>query len=93
MDTEIEDMPLPWFLFNAVVDAESVNAMKYKDLVTFNNDKTKKLWFKGMSKEMDRLANGMPGKVEKGTNTIRFVEKSHVPVGHTVTYTRIVVNI
>ena len=32
-------------------------------------------------------------KIEKGTNTIRFFARNNIPVGRTVTYSHIIVNV
>ena len=53
-------------------------------------EKTRDLWKNGPSKEFGRLADGFPGKVTKGMNTIRFVARNNIPVVHTVTYSQVI---
>ena len=33
MDIQIEDEPLPWYLVNTVIDQETVEVLKYKDIM------------------------------------------------------------
>ena len=51
--------------------------MEYRGLM--KNPKYRKLWAKSYTKELGRLAQGMPGQVE-GTNTIFFIPKKEVPI-------------
>ena len=43
-----------------------------------------------MSESFGQLADRFPVKMKKGTNTISFVARNNIPVGRTVTYSRIV---
>ena len=56
------------------------------------NPKYHQLYMTSYSKELGRLAQGMPGKAE-GTNTIYFIEKSYIPAEQRkdVTFVRVVV--
>jgi hypothetical protein len=47
-------------------------------------------WEQAAAEEVGRLAKGMPPDIPEGTDTIRFIAKSAVPPGKTVTYLRIV---
>ena len=64
--------------------------MEYCHLM--KNSKYQQLYGQSYAKEIDRLAQGMPGKVT-GTNNISFINKSSVPANwwRNVTYGRIVV--
>ncbi len=57
------------------------------------NSKYKELWGKSYTKELGRLAQGMP-RVSKGTNTIVFIRCKDIPQNckRDVTYARICVN-
>ena len=46
-----------------------------------------------MSKEFGQIADGFPGKFQKGTNTIRFFTRNNIPVGRIVTCSQIVVGV
>ena len=62
----------------------------------YNEKKEKEkrfLWQNGLSKKFGRLADGFPGKLRKGTNLIRFVAHNNIPVGRTVPYSCIVVDL
>ena len=62
--------------------------MEYRDLV--KDPTTKKVWTRSMANELGRLANGVGTRMKTGTETIKFIKKSQVPQGKTVTYARIV---
>ena len=57
------------------------------------NPKYCQLYAASYSKELGRLAQGMPGK-EEGTNTIYFIDKADIPAEQWkyVTYDRVVVD-
>ena len=92
MATKIEDEPLPWYLFNALIDLYTGEILQYKYLMKLK-DKKRDLWKNIPSKEFGRLADGFPGKVKKGTNNIRFFACNNIPVIYTITYSHIVVNV
>ena len=46
-----------------------------------------------MSKKFRILADGFLGKVRNGTNAIRFLACKNIPVGYTVIYSHIVVDV
>ena len=66
--------------------------MTYEALI--KDPATRRLWQSKMSKELGRLAQGLPGVVD-GTNTIVFLDReqiSKIPRDRVVTYARIVVD-
>eukprot|EP00804_Cyclotella_cryptica_P004301 CCRYP_013515-RA/>CCRYP_013515-RA protein AED:0.37 eAED:0.38 QI:0/0/0/1/1/1/2/0/314 len=65
--------------------------MEYRHLIA--NPKYRDTWQNAYGKELGRLAQGLPGIV-KGTDTIAFIQRSHVPQDRwkDVTYGRIVAN-
>ena len=73
----------------AVLNEETGELMEYRHLLA--NPKYRATWSKAYGKEIGRLAQGIPGEVE-GTNTITFIDKSHIPENRwrDVTYGRIV---
>jgi len=73
----------------AVLNEETGELMEYRHLLA--NPKYRTTWSKAYGKEIGRLAQGIPGEVE-GTNTITFIDKSHIPQNRwrDVTYGRIV---
>ena len=78
-------------MISAVLDEDTGELMEYRDLM--KKPKYRKLYAKLYTKELGRLAQGMPGQVE-GTNTIFFIPKKDVPLDRWrgVTYGRVVVN-
>ena len=76
-------------MLNAVLNNETGEMMEYRHLMA--NPKYKETWQKAYGKELGRLAQGMPGRVE-GTNTIYFINKNEIPQDRwkDVTYGRIV---
>ena len=86
MTKKIEYEPLTWYPANAVVDPDTGEILQYKDLIKVKEQKTRYFWKNELSKEFGRLTDGFPGKGKKGMNTIRFVARNNIPVGHTVTY-------
>ena len=66
--------------------------MEYKHLL--KHPKLRETWGKGHTKEVGRLAQGLPGVVD-GTNTMRFVTKESIPAERLreCTYARIVCNV
>ena len=65
--------------------------MEYRQVIKF--PKYWKLYAKSYTKELGRLAQGIPGVVD-GTNTIFFIAKADVPAERwkDATYVRVVVN-
>ena len=80
----------PVEMINTVLNEETGELMEYHHIM--KNPKYRQLWATSYSKELGRLAQGMPGKVE-GINTIYFIYKSDVPaeLWKEVTYGRVVV--
>ena len=60
----------------AVLNEETGELMGYRHLLA--NPKYRATWSKAYGKEIGRLAQGISGEVE-GTNTITFIDKSHIP--------------
>ena len=81
----------PAEMLNAVLDEETGELMEYRRVM--KNPKYRELYAQSYSKELGRLAQGIPGKVE-GTNTIFFIDRADVPAERwkDVTYGRVVVN-
>ena len=63
-------------LVNAVLDGATGEMLEYRHLITC--PKYKEVWGESYGKEVGRLAQGIPGKVE-GTDTIFFIHKDQVP--------------
>ena len=82
-----------------MVPSQRICGPKYRGDTTikgFNSVKwggTRDLWKNELSREFGQLADGFPEKVQKGTNTIHFVARNNIPVGITVTYSNIAVNV
>jgi hypothetical protein len=76
----------------AVMDAETGEMMEYRHLI--RNKKYKKVWGHSFGNEIERLAQGMPGRVE-GTNTFFFINYDKIPTNrrNDITYARICCNI
>ena len=64
-------------MINAVINEEGGELMEYRHIM--KNPKYRQLYETSYSKELGRLAQGMPGQAE-GTNTIYFIDKADVPV-------------
>ena len=79
-------------LANAVLDGDTGEMLEYRHLIT--RPKYKEVWGDAYGKEVGRLAQGIPGKVE-GTNTLFFIRKDEVPADRIkdVTRDRIVCNV
>jgi hypothetical protein len=75
----------------AVLDPETGKLLEYRHLT--KKPQFKEVWSKTGSKEIGRLAQGVPGVVD-GTNTIFFIDYDQIPKDRRkdVTYTRICVN-
>eukprot|EP00804_Cyclotella_cryptica_P012520 CCRYP_017704-RB/>CCRYP_017704-RB protein AED:0.24 eAED:0.24 QI:0/0/0/1/0.5/0.33/3/0/909 len=78
-------------MLHAVLNDETGELMEYRHLIA--NPKYRDTWQNAYGKELGRLAQGLPGIV-KGTDTIAFIQQSHVPQDRwkDVTYGRIVAN-
>eukprot|EP00804_Cyclotella_cryptica_P004958 CCRYP_014075-RA/>CCRYP_014075-RA protein AED:0.08 eAED:0.06 QI:0/0/0/1/1/1/2/0/1100 len=78
-------------MLHAVLNDETGELMEYRHLIA--NPKYRDTWQNAYGKELGRLAQGLPGIV-KGTDTIAFIQRSHVPQDRwkDVTYGRIVAN-
>ena len=78
-------------MLQAVLDKSTGQLMEMRHLLI--NPKYKELWGKLYTKELARLAQGIPG-VSKGTNTIIFIKRNEIPADRhcNTTYTRVCVN-
>ena len=78
-------------LAGAVLDEETGDLLEYRHLAKHPNHR--KVWGGSFSKEVSRLAQGLPGIVE-GTDTLNFIFKHEIPSDRfkDVTYDRIVCN-
>ena len=81
----------PLEMLNAVLNEETGETMEYQQLM--KSPKYRNLYNNSYSKELGRLAQGIPDVV-KGTNTILFINKADVPAERwkDVTYGRVVVD-
>ena len=79
-------------LANTVLDGDTGEMMEYRHLIA--RPKYKEVWGDAFGKEVGRLAQGIPGKVE-GTDTLFFINKDEVPKDRLkdVTRDRIVCNV
>ena len=66
----------PLEMLNAVLNEEIGEIMEYRQLM--KSPKYRNLYKNSYSKELGRLAQGIPDVV-KGTNTIFFIDKADVP--------------
>jgi hypothetical protein len=86
---ELQQLGIPHHLC-AVVDPSTTGAsMEYRHLI--RNPQTKTIWEHSCANEFGRLAQGI--RDIKGTDTIRFIRKSHIPPGRRATYPRYVCDI
>ena len=81
----------PIEMINAVLDEDTGELMEYRAVM--RNPKYRPLYAKSYTKELGRLAQGVPGLV-KGTDTIVFITKKDVPLERwrDVTYGRVVID-
>ena len=81
----------PLEMLNAVLNEETGEIMEYQQIM--KSPKYRNLYKKSYSKELGRLAQGIPDVV-KVTNTIFFIDKADVPAERwkDVTYGRVVVD-
>ena len=63
-------------IINIVLNEETGKLMEYRHIM--KNPRYRQLYATSYSKDLGRLAQGMPGKAE-GSNTIFFIDKSDVP--------------
>ena len=63
-------------MLQAVLNKSTGQLMEMRHLLI--NPKYKELWGKLYTKELARLAQGIPG-ISKGTNTIIFIERKEIP--------------
>ena len=82
---------LPIRMINTILNKEIGELMEYQQVM--KNPKYRRLYGTAYSKEMGRLAQGIPGQAE-GTDTIFFIDKSSVPLDRwrDITYGRVVLN-
>jgi hypothetical protein len=93
LQTLFEQQRLPELLpdcINAVIHPVTGIPMEYRQLI--KDPATKEAWNRSSANEFGRLAQGVGGRVT-GTDTIKFIVKSQVPEGRTVTYARFVCTI
>ena len=70
-------LPMTWFCeMSNVVIGEGGELLEYKQLIA--NPKTRATWTHSYGNEIDRLAQGMPGR-NTGTNMIMIIRKNQVP--------------
>ncbi len=76
----------PSKILNAVLNKDTEELMKMRQLL--RNPKYSDLWGKSYTKELGRLAQGIPGT--KGTDTIMFINYNEIPLDQrqNVTYCR-----
>jgi hypothetical protein len=87
----LEEPKLPKHFAHSLTDPTTGDTMEYRHLI--KNPKTSAKWTRSFANELGRLANGVGTRMKTGTNTIKFIERQHVPKDRTVTYGRIVVSI
>ena len=63
---------------NAVLNKDTGELMEMRHLL--KNPKYSELWGKSYTKELGRLAQGIPGT--KGTDTIVFIKYDDIPLDH-----------
>lgn len=61
----------------AVMDADTGKLLNYKQLM--RDPEYKKRWATSLANEFGRHANGVGGRTQKPTNTIRFIKRSDIP--------------
>jgi hypothetical protein len=77
-------------LANAVIDPDTGKAQEYRQLIA--DPKTRGVWLHAAANEFGRLAQGVKTHIE-GTKTIKFISRSQVPAGRTITYAHFCANI
>jgi hypothetical protein len=87
----IDEPKLPKHFAHSVTNPTIGDTMEYRHLI--KNPQTSAKWTKSFANELGRLANGIGTRMKTGTNTIKFIERHHVPSDRTVTYGRIVVSV
>ena len=87
---QLASLLFPVEMINAVLNEETCELMEYRHIM--KNPKYRQIYATSYSKELGRLAQGIPGKAE-GTNTIYFIDKANVPAERwkDVTYGHVVV--
>jgi hypothetical protein len=81
---------------DAVINEETGKSMEYKDLL--KDPKYREDWSRAAANKFGRLFNGVGKNADGtqrivGTNTCHWIQRSQVPRGKKVTYTRTVVAI
>ena len=71
----LASLDFPVKMINTLLNEETGKLMEYRHIM--KNTKYRQLYATFYSKELGRLAQGMPGKAE-GTNTIFFIDKANV---------------
>jgi hypothetical protein len=80
-------------MLQAVLDKSTGQLMLMEMCHLLINPKYKELWGKAYTKELARLAQGIPG-ISKGTKTVIFIKRKEIPADCRcdATYTRVCVN-
>jgi len=71
---------------NAVMDADSGKMLEFRHLIK----KYPEIWSTSMANEFGRLMEGVGKRMPTGSKTMRFIPRTDIPSGKTVTYARIV---
>lgn len=61
----------------AVMDAETGKILNYRQLI--KNPKYRLPWSRSAANEFGRLANGVGGRIQNPTNTIKFIRRAEIP--------------
>ena len=75
---------------NSVIDETTGDVHEYRHLM---RTPAKKVWETALANDLGRLAQGVGTRMQKGTNTIRFVGRKAVPKDRKVTYARLVASL
>ena len=79
----------PMFMYPTVNHIYNEKTGKKETLASLLKGPQHERWYRALSNELGRLADGNKYGVE-GTNTIRFIQQSDVPSNKTVTYANFV---
>ena len=93
MTTKIEYEPLTWYLVNTVIDTDTRDILQYKDTIQSKGKKSNRPLAKRIIKGIWTTCRQISRKIEKVTNTIRFVAKNKIHVRCTITYSHIIVDV
>ena len=89
---------MPKHIANSVYEKAQGKFLEYRHLLQHVNDKTRNQWQQAGINKFGRLMavvgkTRRPEDYVKGTNSMRFIPKHHVPRNKVVTYTRFVASI